>query len=111
MPAAGDGADGVAVDGNFAPAEERLAFGGDRLLDDVAAALAQSRVARQEGHADAVFAGGRQGHAAVNGDRAEVLVGYLDENTGAVGGVRVGTAGAAVVQVGQYFDALQDDVV
>ena len=41
----------------------------------------------------------------------EELVGNLDQHAGAVAGFRVAAAGAAVRQVDEDLDALEDDVV
>jgi hypothetical protein len=53
----------------------------------------------QEDHAHAVFAGGRQCHALLGHFFAVELIGNLDQDTGAVAHQRVGTHGAAMVDV------------
>ena len=69
------------------------------------------RLDGQEHHADAVLAGGRQGEAELGALAGEELVRNLDEDAGAVAGFRVAAAGAAVGQVDENLDALDDDVV
>ena len=65
----------------------------------------------EEGHADAVLAGGRQGEAELGALAREELVRNLDQHAGAIAGFRIAAAGAAVRQVDENLDALDDDVV
>ena len=104
-------ADGRAVDGRVAPAEHGEAFFADDALEDAFALQARLRLHRQEGHAHAVFAGGRQGEAELGAFAGEELVRDLDQDAGAVAGFRIAAAGAAVGQVDQNLNALDDDVV
>ena len=69
------------------------------------------RLHRQERHADAVLAGGRQGEAELGALAREELVRDLDQHAGAVAGFRIAAAGAAVGQVDEDLNALDDDVV
>ena len=69
------------------------------------------RLHGQERHADAVLAGRRQGEAELGALAREELVRDLDQDAGAVAGFRIAAAGAAVGQVDQDLDALDDDVV
>ena len=69
------------------------------------------RLDGQEGHADAVFAFGREGEAEGGAFAGEELVRNLNENAGAVAGFGIAAAGAAVGQVDEDLDAFGDDVV
>ena len=69
------------------------------------------RLHRQEGHAHAVLARGRQGEAELGALAREELVRDLDQHAGAVAGFRIAAAGAAMRQVDQDLNALDDDVV
>ena len=108
---AGHTADGGAVDGRIAPAEDGEAFFAHDAFDDAFGAEARLRFHGQEGHADAVLAGGRQGEAEFGALAGEELVGDLDEDSGAVAGFGIATAGSSVGQVDEDLDALDDDVV
>ncbi|MNS96608.1 hypothetical protein D3C72_1309180 [compost metagenome] len=66
---------------------------------------------RQEDHAHAVFAGGRQAHALRGHFFAVELVRNLDQDTGAVAHQRVRADGTPVVQVLQDLQALGNDLV
>ncbi len=58
-------------------------------------------VTRQEHEAAAVVLGRRQGDAQAGALTAEELVRHLDQDAGAVAGVRLAAAGAAMEQVDQ----------
>ena len=75
----------------------------DQLLE-LGAALV---LGRQEADADGVASGGRQVDA--GGDAAEEGVGDLQQDAGAVTGVRVRAGGAAVLEVAERLEALLDD--
>ena len=111
LRAARHAADGRAVDGRIAPAEHGQAFFAHDALHDAFALQARVRLHGQEGHAHAVLAGRRQGEAQPGALAREELVRDLDEHAGAVAGFRVAAAGAAMGQVDQNLDALDDDVV
>ena len=66
---------------------------------------------RQKDHADAVLAGLRQLDVQAATFAGEELVRNLDEDAGAVAGLRIAAAGAAMGQVDQDLDALAHDVV
>ena len=68
-------------------------------------------VARQEHRAHAVLAFGRQRHAEAARFLAEKLVGNLDQDAGAVAGVDLAPAGAAMQQVDENLQRLADDGV
>ena len=93
------------------PAEEILALFAHDALEVRLAAPAVFRVGRQEDHADAVLAEGRQAEAEMFALLFEEAMGHLHEDAGAVAGVRLAAAGAAVFQVEENLDRLLDDVV
>src|SRR5450432_2161807 len=65
----------------------------------------------QESHADGIFADIGQ----VETERCTLahkeFMGNLDQNTGAVAGLRIAAASAAVGKVDQYLDAFENDVM
>ena len=65
----------------------------------------------QERHSHAVLARGRQGEAQAVAFARKEVVRDLDENARAVTGFGIAAASAAVGQVDQNFDALDNDVV
>ena len=65
----------------------------------------------KEDHADAVLAGGREREAELGAFAGEELVRDLNQDAGAVAGFRIAAACAAVRQVDEDLDALDDDVV
>ena len=67
---------------------------------------AASVVEREEGEADAVGPGRRQGEVDHGPEEA---VGDLEEDAGAVAGVDLGPRGAAVVEVAQRVEGVGDD--
>jgi len=99
------------VDWHVAPAEQQLALVLDRALDLVFAGEATRRIARQEDHADAILAQGRQRHAAPAHLLAQESVRHLDQQACAVRELRIPAHRAAVVQVLQDRQALVDDRV
>ncbi len=62
-------------------------------------------------HSDSVFAGRRQCKAKLRTFALEKGVRNLDQNARAVARLRIATACAAMRQINQDLDALQDDVV
>ena len=96
--ATGPGA--LLVDRHVAPAEDRLALLADRPSRRCARTRSAGSPSRgQEHHADAVLAGGGQRDAERLRLAAEERVRDLDEDAGAVAGLRIAAAGAAVRQV------------
>ena len=88
------------------PAEDvQRLLGGDR-LDPLPGGRGGVVGLRQKGDADGVRAGRRQVEAGLG---AQERVRDLDQDAGAVPGARVGTRGAAVVEVAQRLQALGDD--
>ncbi len=104
-------ADGGAVDGRVAPAEHGETFLGDDALQNAFALQAVMPFHRKEGHAHPVFARRGEGEAELGALAREELVRDLDQHAGAVAGFRVAAACAAVRQVDQNLNALDDDVV
>ena len=106
---AGGVADLAVVDGHVAPPDHLLAFGGHRLLDQLLDLKAPFGIGREEADADAVAPGARQLDA--RGGAAEERIGDLQQDSGAVTGVRIGALGAAMLQVAERLEALLDDCV
>jgi hypothetical protein len=65
----------------------------------------------QERHADAVSAGFGRGEAQLPAFPYEKFVWNLDQDAGAVTGLRIAAAGSAVRQVQKNLDSLFNDVV
>ena len=101
------GPDQRVVDGNRPPAEHPQPLLGHDLLDACDGLLGVGGVEGQEGDTDAVRARRREVEA---GHPPEEGVGHLDEDAGAVAGVRLGTRCAAVVEVAQRSEGGVDDV-
>ena len=89
-------ADVVLVDGHVAPADDALALGDDGVDQELLERFAALAVARQEADADAVGAGRRE---VLLDDSTDEVVGQLEQDPGAVAGVRVGARGAAMLEV------------
>ena len=100
-----------AVDRYVAPAEQHLALVLDRALDLVLAGEARGRFPREEHHADAVLAEGRQRDALPRELLAEELVRDLDQQPRAVRELWVVADRAPVGQVLEDQQALLDDLV
>ena len=83
------------------PAQEDLPFLGDDPLEELHAEFLLGRVGRGEERADAVVLGLGQLDPQRPAARGQELVGNLDQDPGAVAGVVLAAAGAAVVQVDQ----------
>jgi hypothetical protein len=66
---------------------------------------------RQKCHAHAISAGHRQFETQLDALPHKELVWDLEENAGAVAGLRIASAGPAVSQVEQHLDSLVYDVV
>ena len=111
LGAARHAADGGAVGRDIAPAEHREALFAHDVLQDALAVQALVPFNREKGHAHAVFALRRQREAELAALPREKVVRDLDDDAGAVAGLRVASAGAAVREIHQYLNSLQDDVV
>ena len=85
-----------------------LALGLDRLLDQVLEREPLLGIVRQVADADAVAARRRQLHA---GHRPDERIGDLQQDPGAVAGVRIGALRAAVLEVLERVERLLDDGV
>jgi hypothetical protein len=106
---AGLGADVGGVGRDVAPAQDALALGGDRVLEDLLAGGALGAVRRQEHLADAVAAAARHLEAEAQALGLEEAVRELEHDAGAVAGIRIGAAGGAMGQPAQHLEALLDD--
>jgi hypothetical protein len=99
------------VDRHVAPAKQHLAFVADCTFDHGFAGTPAGVAARQEHHAHAVMAGGRQGDALFRHFLTQELVGNLDQDAGAVAEQGIVAGGATMFEVFQDFQALLDDGV
>src|ERR1017187_7346879 len=104
-------ADRRAVDGRVAPTADAEPFLHYDALHDTFGAQPRVRFHGQEYHAHSVLAGRRQREAQLGALAREELVRDLDQDTRAVAGFRIAPAGAAMRQVDEHLDALDDDVV
>ena len=93
------------------PADERLALGLDDLLEALLDSAALDPVAGEEDQAGPVLAGLGKGDPGLLADLLEEGVGNLDEDAGAVAGVRLAAGRAAVVEVLEDLDRLLQDPV
>ena len=93
---------------HVAPAEQVLPFLGDEPLEKPLGHLAVMRLARQEHEPDAVFSFGRKRKGR---HLAEEPIGNLQQDAGAVAGVGLAAARAAVPQVHQHLQRLPHDRV
>ena len=94
-----------------APAEHGHALGLHHLLELLLDLAAHRGVARQEDDAAAVLARRRQRNAGLAADVLVERVRHLQQHAGAVTGVDLAAAGAAVVQVLQHLDRLLQHAV
>jgi hypothetical protein len=101
----------IAVHRHVAPAQHDLAFEAHGAFQLLLARQARGVFLRQEDHAHAVFAGGRQLHALLGHLFAVELVRDLDQDAGAIAHQRVGTHGTPVVQVLKDLQTLRNDLV
>ncbi len=104
---AGERAEGRVVGGDVTPAEQGQALGLDDLSDRLARCGGVAGRLRQERDAGGV--GALLGQFEVD-DVAQEGVGHLQQDSGAVAGVRFGALCTAVFQVQQRGDRLVDDV-
>src|SRR5665213_731725 len=100
-----------AVARHVAPAQQRLALGGNEFRDGLLAGAAGRWIARQENHADAVAAGLRQGDPQRRGLFAQQPVRKLDQDAGAVAGERIGADRAAMVEVLENLEPVEKDAM
>jgi hypothetical protein len=111
QPGARVAPDGARVVGNLAPPEHVLSLGVDQLLEEPHLTVAFERVLGEEDHARRVGPGRGQ----IDGEPLRLLaqkaVGKLDQDAGAIAGLRVAAAGAPVLEVHEHLDALVDQRV
>ena len=104
--------DSGGVNGGIAPTEHRKALIAHDGFDHAFALQAAMLFHREEGHADAILAGGRQGETELFALAGEVAVRNLNQDARAVAGAPGSQPHApAVGQVDEDLDALDDDVV
>jgi hypothetical protein len=107
----GAGAQQPIVRRHVTPAEQPLPLLGDDGRDQPLDFLALGEVARQEHAADTIVLGAGQGNAEAAGLLAEKFVRDLQQDAGAVAGVGLTAARAAVQEVDQDEETLADDRV
>ena len=108
---AGDPANRVGVDRCVPPAEDPEALLAHDSLQDALRDEPLMSFHRQKHHSHAVLARLRQAEAEARAFARKELVRDLDQDAGTIAGLRVAAASAAVRQVEQDLDALEDDVV
>ncbi len=94
----GDWPDRVVDHRDRTPADGAVALFGDGPHGDLHGAQALAGVAREKDHADAVVARGRQIDAFFRGHARKKAVGHLNQDPGAVAGLRIRPGGAAVIE-------------
>ena len=94
---------------HVAPADQALAFLVHDALEERLSLAAGRLLARQEHESRTVSAFGRQLHAETSGLGPEERVRHLNEDAGAVAGVDLAAAGAAMQQIDQELKRLPDD--
>ena len=99
----------VSVHWHISPAEQDLAFCPDRAFHFLFASQARSMFFWQKDHANAVFAGRRQGNALFAHFFAVQGIRQLNQDTSAVAHQLVSTYCAAVIQILKNLQALLDD--
>ena len=99
------------IRGHLAPAEHHLALvldhAGERLFDR----RTLRQILRQKDLADAIETDVRQGESEAHGLGHEEIMGHLDQNTGAIAGVGLAAARAAVVEVNQDLQGVRHHLV
>jgi len=104
-------AEEMVVGRHVAPAEHELAlFLDDRVQQDLHL-LALLGIARQEHQAAPVLGGTGKGDLEASALPPQELVGHLQQDAGAVAGVRLAAAGATVQEVDQHLQGLAHDRV
>jgi len=93
------------------PTEQVLSFPAHRLLEEAADRLATDLARGQEDHAHAVAAARRQLEPDLRAFAGEEGVRSLQQDARAVAGVLLRAGRAAVLQVEQHLEGLDDDVV
>ena len=108
---AGHPANGVPLDRSVPPAEYREALFAEDALQNAFHLQALMFLDRQKTHSHRVLAGLRQGEAQLGTLTGEEFMRNLNQYASAVAGFRIAAAGAAVGQIDQYLDALENDLV
>ena len=103
-------AQGSRIGGQVAPAEQHLPMLRNHLGGEVHHLAAQPRVRRQEAHAYAVGTRLRQLQTALPGQDSQRGVGNLQQRAGTVPRIRLGAAGAAMVQVREHVEGLVEQL-
>jgi len=101
--------DHAVVGRHLAPAEERLPLGGHDLLEQVLAGGPAPRIVGQERHPDAVGPRAGQLDAGLAARLRQEAMRDLHQDAGAVPGVLLAAAGAAMAEVEQHLDGVADD--
>jgi len=94
--------------GNIAPAEQRLAFRRDTLVDVAFTTHAAVDIARQEHHADAIIASDGQRDREISANPTQKRIGRLNEYAGAIAHQTICAGGAAMGEVFKNLQALHD---
>jgi len=105
------GADEVIVGGDVPPAEEVLALFVDDRVQERANAVPLLRVPRQEHEPAAVLLGRRQGNPQAIAFAPQELVRHLEQDPGAIAGIRLAAARAPVEEVDENPERLAHDRV
>ncbi len=96
---------------NHAPAEHGVPFSTHRLFDQLPQLFAGGPIDRQKYQAGAIVTCRRQCESSRGSRLAQEPIRHLNQDAGAVTGVGLAAAGAAVQQVEQDLQALLDDAV
>ena len=108
---AGFAANGIAVHGGVAPAEDLEALFGRDALEDAFALQTAVLVNGKEDHSHAVCARLRQLNAEFAALAREEDVRNLNQNSGAIARLRIAACGSAMGEVDEDLETLADDVV
>ena len=104
-------ADRARVAGDLAPSDHALPLARHDALEDFDLARGGGGILREEDHAHRITAGLGELDLLRAHLAAQEPVGHLYQESGAVPGLRIATAGTAVLQVHEHLDALRHDVV
>ena len=100
-----------AHDGHGAPGDEFLAFLADDDFEDLHGGFALAGIGREENQAGGIGSFRWERDALFGHFLAEEFIGHLDEDSGTVASVGVGTAGTAMVHLSIHREGFHDDVV
>src|SRR5262249_4492627 len=96
---------------HIAPADQRLPFGTNKVLDMLYGDGTRPLLLRQKAHSDGIASGRRQSQALSVRPIAQQRVGHLDQTAGPVADERVGSDRAAMVEIDQDLQSARDDIV